>query len=692
MTTYTVPAVEVAYDAGLNPVAARTVDLDMVFPDGHGFINYSVLNDPPGALPAVQIGGGRTYNQRLDGQDLPTFVTGSNNVGFVRTAIDRHEVILTNDASNGRLLMVFAGGDDLPFTIGGLQEYRIFDSIIEDVGAITSGPFAPGRDIPVASFRDVSVTEDDRIVFRTEDFGEGQVQVFHTVQGGQGNDTIDMGKVDPATGLVVLDYAGLSGPVTARIDGGQNTGSVVKPGIGTDTLIDVRNPLALSLDGGRGGLEIFGTAAGDTFDLRPEFFQWVSVRAGDGVDAVAINGTGLVRLDFRDATQGIDVDLSARQIGNDGFGNAESIGGTSPVWEVFGSVHDDVVNVSGNDALRYRYGGGNNTLTGADGVDRLRYDVGQVQRIEADLQTGRIRVETTSGPFTDSVSGIDFLRGSDGHDVIGGDSGDNMFVGHGGIDTFVHRGGADTISDFDPLTERLIVEIDGVTQADVDAAIAAADAAAGNALVSFGGSTVLFERVGAQDAAGIDATSDFVPPELELSLALVDRGGSPLVDATVTFTPDDGNAARGMEATAAPGVHGLALPVPAGGRIDVTRDFDAGTDPVIGVADALNALRIAVGLDPSFGPAQAHDLVAADISRDGAVGVDDALEILRFAVGLDPANAPQWVFPDPDQDLSGIVRDSVTYDSGIDTGLLDANASLAMTGILLGSVQGLPEL
>jgi hypothetical protein len=59
--------------------------------------------------------------------------------------------------------------------------------------------------------------------------------------------------------------------------------------------------------------------------------------------------------------------------------------------------------------------------------------------------------------------------------------------------------------------------------------------------------------------------------------------------------------------------------------------------------DALQALRIAVGLDASNGLATYEDYIAADIYGSGSVNSMDALNILKYAVGLD-APDPHWVF------------------------------------------------
>ena len=69
-------------------------------------------------------------------------------------------------------------------------------------------------------------------------------------------------------------------------------------------------------------------------------------------------------------------------------------------------------------------------------------------------------------------------------------------------------------------------------------------------------------------------------------------------------------------------------------------------------ADALAALKIAVGLNPNSDPDGAgpqqplpvspYQLVAADINRDGRVSSADALAILKIAVGLSDAVTPTW--------------------------------------------------
>ncbi|MFB9150074.1 hypothetical protein [Roseovarius ramblicola] len=147
--------------------------------------------------------------------------------------------------------------------------------------------------------------------------------------------------------------------------------------------------------------------------------QWMSFRPGDGTDTITVGGDpSLIRLDMSDGN-GINVDLSlaSNQIIDVGFGNAETITGTTLVHEIRGSGFDDTVTFS-DTGDSYRYKSGSNTLIGGAGNDRLRYDVGQVQRIEADLQGGQVRVVTDSSVFTDTVSSIENLRGSGGGDLM----------------------------------------------------------------------------------------------------------------------------------------------------------------------------------------------------------------------------------------------------------------------------------
>ena len=122
--------------------------------------------------------------------------------------------------------------------------------------------------------------------------------------------------------------------------------------------------------------------------------------------------------------------------------------------------------------------------------------------------------------------------------------------------------------------------------------------------------------------------------------------------------------------------------------IDAAMAIDTASDKAIGAFDALQALRLAVGLDKSDGTSEWHDYIAADINKDGRVGADDALNILKFAVGLTDGPSADWVFVDGDADYSAIDRKNTDYDEGILISDVMTDLSINMTGILVGDVDG----
>ena len=64
-------------------------------------------------------------------------------------------------------------------------------------------------------------------------------------------------------------------------------------------------------------------------------------------------------------------------------------------------------------------------------------------------------------------AGADQLDGGDGNDVLDGGAGNDLLTGGSGADTFVFRagGGADTITDYDVLTNKILLE--GYAPSDV---------------------------------------------------------------------------------------------------------------------------------------------------------------------------------------------------------------------------------
>ncbi|MBK1634147.1 VWD domain-containing protein [Rhodovulum adriaticum] len=172
-----------------------------------------------------------------------------------------------------------------------------------------------------------------------------------------------------------------------------------------------------------------------------------------------------------------------------------------------------------------------------------------------------------------------------------------------------------------------------------------------------------------------------------LSGTISDTQGADLPDATITFQPT-GRSVNLIDVTQGNGDYAFDLVNGASGHLDGTRDYDSAGDPAITAADALDVLRLAVGLTPSFGAAQAQNFVAADVNGDGRVTAADALDVLRFAVGLDTDNAPRWEFFDSDTDWDGLGLDAgnSAVETGADIAALATSLEAPMTAILIGNM------
>ena len=103
-------------------------------------------------------------------------------------------------------------------------------------------------------------------------------------------------------------------------------------------------------------------------------------------------------------------------------------------------------------------------------------------------------------------------------------------------------------------------------------------------------------------------------------------------------------------------------------------------------ADALDALKLSVGLAPSNGTTNAYDYIAADFNRDGKVTSSDALEVLKYAVGLEVKHNAEWIFIRTDEGPSAVGENNVEYDTSILLESITLDATIGLTGILVGDV------
>ncbi|MGY6534278.1 MAG: hypothetical protein ACXIVG_02920, partial [Pararhodobacter sp.] len=227
------------------------------------------------------------------------------------------------------------------------------------------------------------------------------------------------------------------------------------------------------------------------------------------------------------------------------------------------------------------------------------------------------------------LQGNDTLIGGPGNDFLVGGPGDDLLLGGGGVNTAVFSGQQ---GEYDvargPGGTLIVTDLredspDGTDTLEDIAFLQFADWIA--------------PRIVTVAVADLDL-------DVTLAVMAIDRRGAMLEDVAVTFTPDEGAAQIGT--TDAAGTLMLDIPAGMGGSVTAALDYDGA--PRITANDALDILRMSVGLEPSFGPATAFDYIAADVNRDMRVDASDALEVLRHAVGLASDYAPEWVFVDAD--------------------------------------------
>jgi hypothetical protein len=150
---------------------------------------------------------------------------------------------------------------------------------------------------------------------------------------------------------------------------------------------------------------------------------------------------------------------------------------------------------------------------------------------------------------------------------------------------------------------------------------------------------------------------------------------------------------------------GFTLPDDGSGStmLQITRGT-SDTGSAITSADALAALRIAVGLNPNSDPDGAgplhplrvspYQIMAADANGSGKVTSADALEVLKMAVNWPGAVPNEWLFVEETRDFWNeasqqytLTRDAASWDRTV---FIDGSASppIGVVGMLKGDVNG----
>ena len=506
MPTYLSTGFSIQYDQFGQPVAlGASAELGLVVTANPASISYSVQNPPTAdnPFPLVDISPlpvGAVIDGVPMGQEVDSFI------GQITTGEGTHVLLSLYDNSTSTEYVFNIGGDVWTYPTT-LQQFQSMLGNLSSSGPAT-GAFAPGQVIPLSSFLNtdelpsISGTTGNDSLSGTagsdqiEGFAgndtldgngggdvllggdgsdvinaslntgndlispgdnEGGTTGYDLILGGEGNDTVSFG--DLTTGSVDIRYPTLDAGIHATLNGSANTGTVSKGANGLDTIIDVSNVLYAGWT--TGGLGLYGTDFADVFDLNLAANQWMQVSGGDGADIFALNGAGLVRLDYQTAAAGIDINLATGTVTNDGFGNIETIVGTTPVWEVRGTdFNDRIIGSDANESFILR--GGNDTLDGGAGMDRLRFDrTGIDGGVVVDLAAGSAAGIWSGASFYHNISNIERVLGGDGNDILLGDLGNNRLDGgagndflnpvdnaggQSGYDELVGSGGNDTLS------------------------------------------------------------------------------------------------------------------------------------------------------------------------------------------------------------------------------------------------------
>ena len=418
-----------------------------------------------------------TANVTVDIQDLGETYQGTSGVDNIVAGAANDTLIgeegddtLTGGAGDD---LIFGGNDtDTAVFSGNFAAYTFAD---DNGDVVVTGPDGVDRltDIELLRFDDGiydAVTRqpitDDQVITGDENDniltgGTGN----DTIHGNGGNDTISGGEGDDS-------LMGGSGDDTLNGNGGVDW---FVPGAGNDTIIgggvendisyqDFNAAVTVDLIAGTttatgksdtftGITRVRGTEFGDTITggIADDWEGFEGQAGDDTMDGGSGYDELMYHLDhWSGATSGVNVNF-ATGTATDGFGDTDTFTGMEAVR---GSYWDDSFTGSSDGSAFNSYRGlaGDDTFTGGAGIDRVDYSKdAQYQDINGNHGTAGVTVDLADGTatdgygHTDTLSGIERVRGTDSNDVISGDDNNNRLEGRDGDDTLTGRGGDDDI-------------------------------------------------------------------------------------------------------------------------------------------------------------------------------------------------------------------------------------------------------
>ena len=121
--------------------------------------------------------------------------------------------------------------------------------------------------------------------------------------------------------------------------------------------------------------------------------------------------------------------------------------------------------------------------------------------------------------------------------------------------------------------------------------------------------------------------------------------------------------------------------------VTLTMEKDFVNNNIVTVRDALDALKLSIGMTKSDGTINPLDFIAADMNQDGKVSVRDALDILKYSLNMESSTA-QWKFIPENLDTSNLSRSAATYDNSLTVNFSEIQSEHTFLGILVGDVNG----
>ena len=270
-------------------------------------------------------------------------------------------------------------------------------------------------------------------------------------------------------------------------------------------------------------------------------------------------------------------------------------------------------------------------------------------------------------------AGNDIIIGNSDNNILDGGNGNDILTGGLGSDGFRFSAifGSDTITDFS-LTEDTLMFFDESGVEIVSSSLNETNNDSGDIVLSaVNGSSVTLQ--------GISAYGSSVAV---LNGAVASRSGVVLEDVAIKGFDGDGNE---VGSSASDAVGNFSFNTTENVTLTIQKDFTNDTE--ITIRDALDALKLSIGMTKSDGTINPLDFIAADMNQDGKVSVRDALEILKYSLGIDSSPA-HWKFVPSDLDTSSLSLSAVTYDDTLLVNLSELQSIQNFVGILVGDVNG----